>query len=552
MTQKPELRRSQIITTFGPGAMVDLPTRSVLIGGLNRWPGNSQAYEEIKHERQLVRLLESWLREQGRLGQGQTIVLRAPPQKPQDRRIPDPYGIDVTVFPRWFVCDEVEDISALGEKGRRLVEWPALVDNGKRHLDVNGKKYPVQPVRFVGACPNGHIQDLDWSRLVHQQAACPLGVAELWLIERGTSASLADLEVACSCGTGRSINDLTKPGVLGLCRGAMPWIGPSESEPCIDDQRGQAFQLRLLTRSATNADFPLSITVISIPEDANDALDRLIVQHLEALRELESAAEIAIVRRSNKALNEDFGAYTNDEIFDRLQQHLARAAGGSQAAPREREFEKLSSKQRWIGEDGPASLLFAERLELIGWGGPHRLIDSVVAVHRLREVMALFGFTRFNPPRSVIDDEFEEHLLEVKGAPIGTDISWLPAVEQFGEGLFIQINDKAVASWLEKSNTSALDRISTLHDGFRHHENLYPNLADPEMPTAAYYLLHTLSHALMIEIALECGYPQSSLKERTYALKPDANGRGRYAILIYAVATGAQGHSEAWWQFRSD
>ena len=31
------LRASQIVTAFGPGAMVDLPTRSVVIGGLDLW-----------------------------------------------------------------------------------------------------------------------------------------------------------------------------------------------------------------------------------------------------------------------------------------------------------------------------------------------------------------------------------------------------------------------------------------------------------------------------------------------------------------------------------
>ena len=32
-----EVRQSQLITTYGPGAMVDLPDHSVVIGGLNLW-----------------------------------------------------------------------------------------------------------------------------------------------------------------------------------------------------------------------------------------------------------------------------------------------------------------------------------------------------------------------------------------------------------------------------------------------------------------------------------------------------------------------------------
>ena len=30
-------RVSQLITTFGPGAMIDLPTRSVIVRGLEGW-----------------------------------------------------------------------------------------------------------------------------------------------------------------------------------------------------------------------------------------------------------------------------------------------------------------------------------------------------------------------------------------------------------------------------------------------------------------------------------------------------------------------------------
>ena len=37
-----QIRQSQIVTTFGPGAMVDLPDHAVIVGGLDHWTG----YEE--------------------------------------------------------------------------------------------------------------------------------------------------------------------------------------------------------------------------------------------------------------------------------------------------------------------------------------------------------------------------------------------------------------------------------------------------------------------------------------------------------------------------
>jgi hypothetical protein len=54
-----------------------------------------------------------------------------------------------------------------------------------------------------------------------------------------------------------------------------------------------------------------------------------------------------------------------------------------------------------------------------------------------------------------------------------------------------------------------------------------------------YWALHSLSHALLAELALECGYPLSSLKERIYASgsgQPD-----RFGLLIYTSTAGGQG-----------
>jgi hypothetical protein len=65
----------------------------------------------------------------------------------------------------------------------------------------------------------------------------------------------------------------------------------------------------------------------------------------------------------------------------------------------------------------------------------------------------------------------------------------------------------------------------------------------PAYPGTAYVLLHGISHALMAEIALDCGYPASSLKERVYALSSMRGGGeiDRCGILIYTASAGAQG-----------
>lgn len=56
-------------------------------------------------------------------------------------------------------------------------------------------------------------------------------------------------------------------------------------------------------------------------------------------------------------------------------------------------------------------------------------------------------------------------------------------------------------------------------------------------PGDRYLVLHTLSHLLVREIALECGYSSASISERIYA-NP---GRDETGILLYTTASDSEG-----------
>src|SRR6516165_8771563 len=52
-----QVRHSQVVTTFGPGSLLDLPTQSVLIGGLDHWAGVGEEVHESRLVEKLKRLL---------------------------------------------------------------------------------------------------------------------------------------------------------------------------------------------------------------------------------------------------------------------------------------------------------------------------------------------------------------------------------------------------------------------------------------------------------------------------------------------------------------
>ncbi len=56
-----------------------------------------------------------------------------------------------------------------------------------------------------------------------------------------------------------------------------------------------------------------------------------------------------------------------------------------------------------------------------------------------------------------------------------------------------------------------------------------------------YVMAHSLAHSLMTEVAIDCGYPASSLKERIYVLPRPPGAPIRCGILIYATTAGHQG-----------
>src|SRR6185503_14651738 len=115
-----QLRRSQIITTYGPGALIDLPKHSGIVGGLDTWPKTGDL-EEI-FESRLTRKLQ--------IITGVIAPrLYAPPPDSSDPQ-QSKKGIGAWRFPEWFVVQEKDD-PGLRERSRRLVHRKALDGRGK-------------------------------------------------------------------------------------------------------------------------------------------------------------------------------------------------------------------------------------------------------------------------------------------------------------------------------------------------------------------------------------------------------------------------------------
>ena len=139
-----QIRRSQLITTFGPGAMLDLPNYSVLVGGLENWSTGGDEITEARLVEKLSRLLDV-----------PTLKLYFPPSDQDDPTSP-PTGITVWQFPEWFITQDVEPTEEdSASRSRMLVHRNRLSKN--KFIDRDKRRRDVVPVRFVRACRAGHM-----------------------------------------------------------------------------------------------------------------------------------------------------------------------------------------------------------------------------------------------------------------------------------------------------------------------------------------------------------------------------------------------------------
>ena len=160
-------------------------------------------------------------------------------------------------------------------------------------------------------------------------------------------------------------------------------------------------------------------------------------------------------------------------------------------------------------------------------------IERVLLLERLREVNALVGFTRVEAPEESNDPSERVQMANLsRNRP-----DWVPASQVHGEGIFLQFNEEVLVAWESLDAVKKVDKmLRDGHTGWRNSRHLDPNEGYPGIRFA---MLHTLSHVLIRELALECGYNAASIRERIYANTTyDSPQAG---ILIYTAAADSDG-----------
>lgn len=541
-----DIRIGQLIAPFGPGSLYnDQYGQSNIICGLDVWlkkSGDETITETVSAKYLISEARLSELLKVGRFFQ--------PPQYIKDQNEPETSELTVGIhrFPRWYV-DKIS--------GRLTYFNLDSVRNSLKIKSKNGEQW--QPVRFISVCENGHISDFPWK--AWSGCTCP-GDDQLYLHDAG-GPDLGSVKVICKrCHKGQNLlgamsYELTadKQSVesSGLnkkleqaCSGNKPWLGEI-SESCDCNPVGA-----LINQS--NIYMGKTISSIYLPyvgeDETSKALSLIFQEHESSLHRAKNNLDLG---ERGEALNSIRGnlkelvaTYSDDELIDALkslskgqlqvEQQEPIAADSSELAYRRAEFTVLNA----------AHTVNPDELRIIKGKVPEEITDWLSKVHRverLRETRVFYGFDRLIRSKRPLDGMPGTAKYQLFRKPPVDEGMWLPAVKNYGEGIYLELSEDAINRWLEGQSDWLQKRLNkdfVANMAEQYLLNAPANLTDRDWRWAARYLLvHTLSHVLMKQLVFECGYSSAALKERLYVSSDSKAPMA--AMLIYTASGDADG-----------
>ena len=500
-----KIRKSQLITTFGTGAIADMPDYSVIMASTDYW-GDSR----VLFEPNLQRLLGM-------------KYFKEPRATESDFPSGNP-DLPAFRFPMMHFCP----------KCKKLMSYKLFGDAEGRKCSECGKE--LVPSRFIAACINGHLEDFPYKWWVHggNIGDCPAAdrYDKLTIDFSSSSGGLGSIKIKCTaCGKERSMEGcMSKDALKGYrCRGSRPWIGLKKDS--YDPEECNA-AMRTLQRGASNVYFSVTQSALTIPpwskaiqaeiesrwtqiKDylANKPTDEMLDMFIKAIfvdvlaKGIYSVADLKseIKRRDDNSENDE-NEFNEYKLF-------------------EEEYKALCNEYDDEAED---------RFKTIESDVPEHFedfLDSIMLVKRLREVLALKGFRRITPERPADDDERSVGMNGNEYVPLSSaPVDWLPAIEMLGEGIFIRFNEEKVAEWEERM-------------GWRY-EAMKANLGDDNIDnhkfSPRFVMLHTFSHLFIRQLTAQCGYSGSALKERIYSTYSDSDVP-MAGVLIYTSSSDSDG-----------
>ena len=512
------VRKSALVSSYAPGSILDFRTKNSPISCVVNIADQWEDSREI-HEPRLERLLK-------------VSGFREPPLETDEH--PGSKGVvTYSQFPQWLQCPSCKRIGPLSLWGRIS---PSSVDRYCTSCSPGKRKSFCVPVRFVVACKAGHLDDFPWHQYVKHKEECSRGTNKIVLRLDSRGSGLGSIFLICDeCGEQRSMRDAFRPRGLAesrcRCLGKTPWIpnGGSDHERC-------EYPLKALQRGSSSIFYSNTKSALSIPPWSEGLLEALgpDLQRLASMKTEELRTRVAIYAemQSHPVYREmKRNGIGVDQLVNMITLRAEDLEGFTESKLLYEEYSALKTRSSKPLNDHPKGSFVAVYRDV-----PEFLsgtIAGVCKVKKLREVQALCSFSRIKPTN---DPSLVQRV-------VSNHIRWLPAVENFGEGIFIDLQTDLLEDWekipevIERVERATRPFLEALTEAGRDTTELLP------ICTPRFLALHTLSHCLIRGVSNLCGYSSASLKERIYSLNPseDSAVKPPAGILIYTASSDSDG-----------
>lgn len=515
------LRRSQFITTYGPGAILEGPEGPRIIPILDQ-SGLFDRRNPSDFEITDMRLSQTLLND--------ARIIRLPSNA--EVRLPDTiYIYDTRRFPTWSLCLR-----------HNLLYRKSQPDNmACPRCDPLPNRYDAwrqagrQSIRFVRACRAGHIDDVDWTRIIpHTTENCHPN----YLFWRGGGGALRHIYILCpNCQA--SINLGQAYSRDWHCSGRFPEFGTNR--PGCDEPS------RLIQRGAANLRIAEILTALTIPPHSTQIhrilQTRIIHATLITSRPqnkqelLEALQSLADHNHLSPAILVELDNYDEEPIMQAIEETLADDSPSTSQNFRLQEFQALRHAAAHGAPPQPSPTpgappqfeIVQSHVRTLTCSNGHCL--RITPVNRLRVVMVQTGYRRLDPLNQIIERVYHSEQL-----------NWYPGVELFGEGIFIDF----IRENIEVSPSQHFDLQGSANSWFdawidpaSFEQNIHPEEQNELHPVFVWW--HTLSHRLIKALAIDSGYSSAAVRERVYIDVNGDSGNAVGGVLLYTAQPGGDG-----------
>lgn len=562
MSKKNNIRSGQLLSPFGIGQIVNLPEEvSVMIGGLSLW---DEKIKQAKINKGADKISESDLRfNEARLQNVLGVEYFVKPFEYKTSGNKNNFlEIPVVRFPSWHYCTNSRCGRMRQEQlyqANKKIECIACSDPESKI------KSKMIPVRFVAACSLGHIQDVPFVEWVHNGAAPNDSRShDLSYHTGGGSGDLGSIIIRCSCGESKSLAGLMNVGKEGVsvfnsalarigfnqeddqkfdqsnpnnsnpagqyCKGHRPWLGLEG----INDAKACNNHLQVLLRGGSNVHFSEIQSAIFLPQvsgEANEYVADLISTKKDLMQTCHNLGGevLKMMLQSEDPVKK--GLITVEDLYCGIVAELsienAPEPDSNTYLPAELKLRLEEYEYILAGRESENSDFKAVIKTFKGYDQENLLeeyFENVILIEKLKETRVFKGFSRINP-----NNNFD--ISELSNEPV----NWLPAVEVYGEGIFLKFRDEIVDYWLDKHGPYFSGIIERYHSAQRKRRPA----DEPKNLNPFFIVMHTFAHLLIKKLCFECGYGSSSLRERLY-FSDDPKSRMN-GILIYTSSGDSEG-----------